>query len=456
MTHHENLRELPIKSLLWKLSIPAMVGLGVNALYNIVDGIFVGLATGEKGIAAISVVFPIQAIFFALGLLFSVGAASVYSRAIGAKQFERAGLVVNSTVLLLALISALLMLAGATIAEPIGYLFGMQDAFKVETMNYLRIIFYGTPFLLFNVFFNNMFRAEGQAKVAMFALVLGTGTNIILDPIFIFGFNLGTLGAAIATVIGYGVTTLYLITRLLKNKDSLLIPSWRRFTFNLSMTKEVTAVGFPIFIRNSISAFVAVVINNTLRIYAVDPVLAVAIYGIVSRVQLFLLLPLFGINQGMMPIIGYNFGAELPARVDQARRYAFRAMTWYLIIAFALMFVSAPFAMRLFGVTDVENIEYGQVVLRLAFLMLPFFAAQVNLSGYYQALGRAKIATFVALLRQFITLLPLLIILPIFFGEWGVWISIPIADGISAVITMWMYRRENKQYDLQLLEVQAT
>ena len=456
MTHHENLRELPIKSLLWKLSVPAMVGLGFNALYNIVDGIFVGLATGEKGIAAISVVFPIQAIFFALGLLFSVGAASVYSRAIGARQFDRAGLVVNSTILMLALISGLLILLGLTFAEPIGYLFGMQDAFKVETMNYLRIIFYGTPFLFFNVFFNNMFRAEGQAKVAMLALVLGTGTNIILDPILIFGYNLGTLGAAIATVIGYGVTTLFLITRLMKDKQSLLIPSWRRFTFNPSLTKEVTAVGFPIFIRNTVGAFIAVVINNTLRVYAVDPVLAVAIYGIVARVQLFLLLPLFGINQGMMPIIGYNFGAELPARVDEARRYAFRAMTGYLVIAFSFMFISAPFAIRLFGVTDPDNIEYGQLVLRLAFLMLPFFAAQVNLSGYYQALGRAKIATFIALLRQFITLLPLIIILPIFFGEWGVWISIPIADSISAVITMWMYRSENKRYDVQLQEVQAT
>ncbi len=456
MTHHENLRELPIKSLLWKLSVPAMVGLGVNALYNIVDGIFVGLATGEKGIAAISVVFPIQAIFFALGLLFSVGAASVYSRAIGARQFDRAGLVVNSTILMLAVISGLLILVGLTFAEPIGYLFGMQDAFKVETMNYLRIIFYGTPFLFFNVFFNNMFRAEGQAKVAMLALVLGTGTNIILDPILIFGYNLGTLGAAIATVIGYGVTTLFLITRLMKDKQSLLIPSWRRFTFNPSLTKEVTAVGFPIFIRNTVGAFIAVVINNTLRVYAVDPVLAVAIYGIVARVQLFLLLPLFGINQGMMPIIGYNFGAELPARVDEARRYAFRAMTGYLVIAFSFMFISAPFAIRLFGVTDPDNIEYGQLVLRLAFLMLPFFAAQVNLSGYYQALGRAKIATFIALLRQFITLLPLIIILPIFFGEWGVWISIPIADSISAVITMWMYRSENKRYDVQLQEVQAT
>ena len=456
MTHHENLRELPIKSLLWKLSVPAMVGLGVNALYNIVDGIFVGLATGEKGIAAISVVFPIQAIFFALGLLFSIGAASVYSRAIGARQFDRAGLVVNSTILILAAISGLLILVGLTFAEPIGYLFGMQDAFKVETMNYLRIIFYGTPFLFFNVFFNNMFRAEGQAKVAMLALVLGTGTNIILDPILIFGYNLGTLGAAIATVIGYGVTTLFLITRLMKDKQSLLIPSWRRFTFNPSLTKEVTAVGFPIFIRNTVGAFIAVVINNTLRVYAVDPVLAVAIYGIVARVQLFLLLPLFGINQGMMPIIGYNFGAELPARVDEARRYAFRAMTGYLIIAFSFMFISAPFAIRLFGVTNPDNIEYGQLVLRLAFLMLPFFAAQVNLSGYYQALGRAKIATFIALLRQFITLLPLIIILPIFFGEWGVWISIPIADSISAVITMWMYRSENKRYDVQLQEVQTT
>ena len=456
MTHHENLRELPIKSLLWKLSIPAMVGLGVNALYNIVDGIFVGLATGEKGIAAISVVFPIQAIFFALGLLFSVGAASIYSRAIGAKQYDRAGLVVNSTILMLAIISILLILVGTTFAEPIGYLFGMQDAFKTETMNYLRIIFYGTPFLLFNVFFNNMFRAEGRAKVAMFALVLGTGTNIILDPILIFGYNLGTLGAAIATVIGYGVTTLFLISVLFKNKESLLIPSWRHFTFNKAMTKEVTAVGFPIFIRNTVGAFIAVIINNTLRVYAVDPVLAVAIYGIVARVQLFLLLPLFGINQGMMPIIGYNFGAELPARVDEARRYAFRAMTGYLIIAFSLMFVSAPYAIRLFGVTDPDNIEYGQLVLRLAFLMLPFFAAQVNLSGYYQALGRAKIATLIALLRQFITLLPLVLILPIFFGEWGVWISIPIADSISAIITIWMHQRENKEYDLQHQAVQAT
>jgi Na+-driven multidrug efflux pump len=191
-------------------------------------------------------------------------------------------------------------------------------------------------------------------------------------------------------------------------------------------------------------------------VYAVDPVLAVAIYGIVARVQLFLLLPLFGINQGMMPIIGYNFGAELPARVDEARRYAFRAMTGYLIIAFSLMFVSAPYAIRLFGVTDPDNIEYGQLVLRLAFLMLPFFAAQVNLSGYYQALGRAKIATLIALLRQFITLLPLVLILPIFFGEWGVWISIPIADSISAIITIWMHQRENKEYDLQHQAVQAT
>jgi Na+-driven multidrug efflux pump len=164
MTHHENLRELPIKSLLWKLSVPAMVGLGVNALYNIVDGIFVGLATGEKGIAAISVVFPIQAIFFALGLLFSVGAASVYSRAIGARQFDRAGLVVNSTILMLAVISGLLILLGLTFAEPIGYLFGMQDAFKVETMNYLRIIFYGTPFLFFNVFLIICFARKDKPK----------------------------------------------------------------------------------------------------------------------------------------------------------------------------------------------------------------------------------------------------------------------------------------------------
>jgi putative MATE family efflux protein len=443
MAHQEYLRELPIKSLLWKQSIPAMIALGVNALYNIIDGIFVGLATGEKGIAAISVVFPIQAIFFALGLLFSVGASSIYSRAIGANDEKKAKLVVNSTIMLLAIISALLIVVGLLFAEPIGYLFGMQDAFKVETMNYLTVIFYGTPFLFFNVFFNNMFRADGQAKVAMVALVIGTMTNIILDPIFIFGYGLGTLGAAIATVIGYSMTSLFIVTRLLKERGSFLVPSYRYLEFNPAMTKEVMAVGFPIFIRNTIASFVAIVINNSLRIYAVDPVLAVAIYGIVSRVQLFLLLPLFGINQGMMPIIGFNFGANLFNRVHETRRYAFRAMTGYLIIAFSFMFLMAPLAMRMFGVTDPVNIEYGQRVLRVVFLLLPLFAAQVNLSGYYQAIGKPKIATFLALLRQFITLIPLILILPIFFGEWGVWISIPIADTLTAIISIYLYRQED-------------
>ena len=453
MAHQEYLRELPIKSLLWKQSIPAMIALGVNALYNIIDGIFVGLATGEKGIAAISVVFPIQAIFFALGLLFSVGAASIYSRAIGANDEKKAKLVVNSTIMLLAIISALLIIVGLLFAEPIGYLFGMQDAFKVETMNYLTVIFYGTPFLFFNVFFNNMFRADGQAKVAMVALVIGTMTNIILDPIFIFGYGLGTLGAAIATVIGYSMTSLFIVTRLLKERGSLLMPSIRHLEFNPVMTKEVMAVGFPIFIRNTIASFVAIVINNSLRIYAVDPVLAVAIYGIVSRVQLFLLLPLFGINQGMMPIVGFNFGANLYNRVHETRRYAFRAMTGYLIIAFSFMFLMAPLAMRMFGVTDPVNIEYGQRVLRVVFLLLPLFAAQVNLSGYYQAIGKPKIATFLALLRQFITLVPLILILPIFFGEWGVWIAIPIADSLTAIISIYLYRQEDTR-SARMLEAQ--
>ena len=450
MNHHETLRSLAIKPLLWKLSIPAMIGLGVNALYNIIDGIFVGLATGEKGIAAISVVFPVQSIIFALGLLFSVGAASVYSRAIGAREYDRAKLTVNSTLVVLASIAIVLVTIGLSFGEEIGYLFGMQDAFKIETMNYLSIIFFGAPLIIINVFFNNMFRAEGLAKISMFALVLGTGTNIILDPIFIFGMGLGTLGAAIATVIGYTVTTTWLFFQLLRNKELLIRPDVRFFKFNLPMSREIASVGFPVFIRNTIGAVVAVIINNSLRVYAVDPVLAVAAYGIVSRVQLFLLLPLFGINQGMSPIIGFNYGAELHERVDAARRYAFRAMTVYLIIGFIFVQAMAPLIMRVFGVTNPESLTYGQNVLRLAFLLLPGFAAQVNLSGYYQAIGKPGIATFLALLRQFITLVPLILIAPIFFGEWGLWIAIPVADTVTTIISLYLYQRENRSSDLRL------
>ncbi len=450
MNHHETLRSLAIKPLLWKLSIPAMIGLGVNALYNIIDGIFVGLATGEKGIAAISVVFPVQSIIFALGLLFSVGAASVYSRAIGAKAYDRAKLTVNSTLVVLASIAVVLVTVGLSFGEEIGYIFGMQDAFKIETMNYLSIIFFGAPLIIINVFFNNLFRAEGLAKISMFALVLGTGTNIVLDPIFIFGLGLGTLGAAIATVIGYSVTTIWLFFQLFRNKKLLIRPDVRFFKFNLPMSREIAAVGFPVFIRNTIGAVVAVIINNTLRVYAIDPVLAVAAYGIVSRVQLFLLLPLFGINQGMSPIIGFNYGAELHERVDEARRYAFRVMTGYLIIGFIFVQASAPLIMRVFGISNPDSLTYGQNVLRLAFLLLPGLAAQVNLSGYYQAIGKPGIAIFLALLRQFITLIPIILIAPIFFGEWGLWFAIPVADTVTTIIALYLYQRENRSSDLRL------
>ena len=450
MNHHETLRSLAIKPLLWKLSIPAMIGLGVNALYNIIDGIFVGLATGEKGIAAISVVFPVQSIIFALGLLFSVGAASVYSRAIGAKAYDRAKLTVNSTLVVLASIAVVLVTVGLSFGEEIGYIFGMQDAFKIETMNYLSIIFFGAPLIIINVFFNNLFRAEGLAKISMFALVLGTGTNIVLDPIFIFGLGLGTLGAAIATVIGYSVTTIWLFFQLFRNKELLIRPDVRFFKFNLPMSREIAAVGFPVFIRNTIGAVVAVIINNTLRVYAIDPVLAVAAYGIVSRVQLFLLLPLFGINQGMSPIIGFNYGAELHERVDEARRYACRVMTGYLIIGFIFVQASAPLIMRVFGISNPDSLTYGQNVLRLAFLLLPGLAAQVNLSGYYQAIGKPGIAIFLALLRQFITLIPIILIAPIFFGEWGLWFAIPVADTVTTIIALYLYQRENRSSDLRL------
>lgn len=446
MNDRENkLGNEPVKSLLWNLSIPAIIGMTFNALYNIVDGIFVGMATAESGIAAISVVNPVQLIQFALALMFGMGAASIYSRAIGAKDYDKARRVTNTTIFVASIIALIITVVGLTFNEQIGYMFGMEDSFKTETMNYLNIIFYGSIFLHLSVIYNNMFRAEGFAKIAMIAMMIGTITNIILDPIFIFALDMGTAGAAIATVIGYFCSFMFLMYQQMRKKTNLSIkPSL--FRFDLPLIKEVVVVGFPALVRNSVGALIAITINNMLRLYSPEPVTSIAIYGILNRTLMFVFLPIFGVLQGMAPIVGYNFGALHYQRTRETKSYALRITTLYFVTAFVLLQLFGVYLLKLFSVSP-ETLVIGVKYLRIMMLGIPLISVQIILSGYYQALGRSKEATILALLRQLILLIPLALVLPVFFGELGVWLAFPISDIVSSLISFVYYRKETVEFN---------
>lgn len=444
MVHHERLRTSEIKPLLWKLAVPAIIGMTFNALYNIVDGIFVGLATGEKGIAAISIVMPIMYITFAVALMLGIGSASIYSRAIGARDHEKARDVGQSTLTHILVISVLYTLIGVTFGEQIAYAFGMQDSFFAETMNYFNVIFYGTPFLFYTVYWNNMFRAEGRAKIAMMGMVIGTVTNIVLDPILIFGFDMGTLGAAIATVVGYIVSMIYLYYQQTKTSYDFTLRV-KELHWNNKVLIESSSIGFAAFIRNTTGSLLVIVVNNLLVRHAVDPVMALAVFGIFMRIQMFFLMPTLGVNQAMMPIAGFNYGAKQFERVKEVRNYSVKVMYLYMIFVYVVYFIFARQFLLMFGF-DGETLLYGMFYTRMSFVGWIFIAVQIMLTGYYQALGRPKFAIFLALLRQIIIFIPLSIVLSQVWGEFGVWLALPVSDLLSSTIGWYFLLLEDRRF----------
>jgi Na+-driven multidrug efflux pump len=235
-----------------------------------------------------------------------------------------------------------------------------------------------------------------------------------------------------------------------KYKSDLSIrPSLFRFDFKL--IKEVVIVGLPALVRNSVGAIIVITINNMLKAYSPDPVTSIAIYGIINRTIMFVFMPIFGVLQGMSPIVGYNYGAEEYERTNEVKVYTLKIAAIYFIVAFILLQLFGGFLLSLFGVSA-ETMEQGITNIRIVMMFIPLVSVQIILSGYYQALGRSKEATFLALLRQVVLLIPLALILPIFFGEIGVWIALPISDLISSLVSFVLYRRETIRFKKMYLQ----
>jgi len=438
--HQKALGEMPIKKLLMKMAAPAIIGMLANSLYNIVDTIYLGQGVGTLAIAGLTVALPMQMLIMGISFLVAGGAAAVISKSLGEKNSEKAYLAAGNAFTLIIVLSTVISILAFIFLCPILIAFGATTSIMPYASDYLSIILLGSPFFAFTVVANNIIRSEGNAKTAMITMILSLGMNIILDPIFIFGFNLGVKGAAIATVISQLFGLVFVLHYFFTKKTSLNLRP-EHFVANKKSIYEILALGSSDFVRQVTFIILAIVIQNSLRYYGGD--MYIAVYGIINRIQMFVMMPLFGLVQAYQPITGFNYGAKKFNRVIEINFETLKISTIYSTFFFLIMMFLPAQLISIFT-TDPEAIRLGVFALQLNVLMFPLFGLQIMGSTYFLAIGKAWTALFLTLSRQVILLIPLVLILPIFYQANGIWYSFPIADATSIILVFLLLRKELK------------
>ncbi len=439
------LREEKIGTLLLKLSLPAMVGMMVNALYNVVDTIFVGKGVGALAIGGLTVSFPIQMAIMSLALLVGIGVQANISISFGAGEIDKASKYAGTAYALMALIALSLAVLGSIFIVPILQLFGASDTLLPYARDYMQIIFIGTFALMLSMVNSNVLRAEGNAKMSMILMVIGMGLNIVLDPIFIFGFKMGIRGAALATVISQYVSLISAIVYMSTGK-SIIKLSRETLKLNYQYIQDIVKLGFPSFIRQVAGSVLAIFLNNGIVFYGGD--IALSAFGILNRVMMFVFLPMFGIVQGFQPIVGFNYGAKSAARVKKAVKTGIASLVVYCTIALAFIMLFHMPILNLFT-DDQSAILIGASAIKIMFLGVPVVGLQIISASFFQAIGKAKPALVLSLMRQVLMLLPLVIVLPKAFnlGLIGIWLAFPLSDILSTSISAFILKAEWRKID---------
>jgi putative MATE family efflux protein len=439
----------PIGKLLIQLSIPATIGMVVNAMYNFVDTIFVGRSAGPMAIAGLTIAFPIQMLLSGFAQTYGVGGASIVSRRLGEKRDVEAASVAGTALTASFFTALLLAILGLLFLEPLLKAFGSSENILPFAREYMSVIFLGTPFLAVAMTGNNLSRAEGQAKIAMMTMIIGTGLNILLDPFFIFFLGLGIRGAAIATVLSQLCAFIYIVY-FYKRGGSHLPLKRSSFVLKFKIYKEIVLLGIPTLVRQAGTSILAIVINNSLRFYGGD--ISIAAYGMINRLLMFVFMPLFGIVQGYQPIAGFNFGAKKYKRLAEINKLSFAVTTIMSLFGFAVLQILPRFLMEMFT-TDRELINVSVDAVRKMTVALPFIGIQVIGATYFQSVGKAGPALWLGLSRQFVFLIPLVLILPPFWLVNGIWFATPIADILSTLMTVIWFVYSWKKMERELLHL---
>ena len=437
MRGQARLGEEKISKLLMEFSIPAIIGMVVNTLYNIVDRMYIGNIKDIGGLAltGVGITMPIMTIIMAFGMLIGIGTSARISLKLGEHKREEAEKHLGNAFTLIIIASVLITIIGLVFMHKILGLFGASADTEIYAREYMQIIFFGTIFNMLSFGLNHSIRSDGSPKVAMLSMLIGAGTNIILDPIFIFVFGMGVRGAAIATVISQIVSTIWILYYFTKGKSNLKIKR-EYLSLDKAIVLSIFSIGVSPFSMQIAQSIVQVLANNALKTYGGD--LAIGAMTIINSVAMIFMMPIFGLNQGSQPIIGYNYGAEKYKRVKQAVKSATIVATIIVSIGWIITQAAPHLLISIFN-RDEQLVGIASTGMRIFLLMLPVVGAQVISSNYFQSIGKAKISMFLSLLRQVILLIPCLIILPKIFGLTGVWLAGAVSDGLSSLITLIIF-----------------
>lgn len=431
---NKQLEEDSILSLLLKFSLPAIVGMLVQSTYNIVDRIFIGRYLGAIALSGVGVAYPVMTITNAFGMFVSMGTAARISIALGKGDKAKAEKILGNAFILVLFFAFILTILGLIFINPILIAFGGNEVTLPYAKDYLRIILVGTVVQNLSIGLNRSIAAEGNPKLSMYTMLIGAVVNTILDPIFIFYFNMGVKGAAYATVISQIISTIWVLYHFTSSR-SIVKLKLSNIRVNIKIVISILSIGMSPFAMNIAASVVQLLYNVNLSKYG--DYTYIAAYSIINSIILIFITPIFGINQGAQPIIGYNYGAKNYSRVKKSITLSSLGATLLMVLAFGIIQL---FPQEIIHIFDKDNESLLQITtegIRLVTLMLPIIGFQMTISNTFQAMGKASVSMFLALLRQVIILIPLIIFLPKWYGVKGIWLSTPISDAAAALITAY-------------------
>ena len=431
----------PVGKLLMQYAVPAIIAMTASSLYNMVDSIFIGQGVGALAISGLAITFPLMNLSAAFGAGIGIGASTYISVKLGQKDYATAEKILGNTLVLNLIIGLSFSVLALLFLDPILYFFGASENTIQYARDFMEIILVGNVVTHMYFGLNAVLRATGKPKQAMYATMFTVALNTILDPIFIWPLHLGIRGAAYATVLSQMLALIWQLWTF-SDKNKLIHFKKGIYKLNGDIVKHIIVIGMSPFSMNACACIVVIFINNGLSHYGGD--MAVGAYGIANKLAFIFVMITMGVNQGMQPIAGYNYGSQQLDRLMKVLKYAMIAGTAVTTIGFLIGELLPNACARLFT-SDKTLIDISVRGIRINMLMFPLIGYQMVVTNFFQSIGKAKISMFLSLSRQLLFLVPLLIILPPIFGVDGVWASLPASDGIASIMTaviMVIYMRK--------------
>ncbi len=441
-----------IRKLLVQYAVPAIIAMTASSLYNMVDSIFIGHGVGPLAISGLALTFPLMNLAAAFGSLVGVGAATPVSMRLGQRDYETAQRVLGNVVMLNVIIGIAFSVVALLFLDPILYFFGASEATIGYAREYMIIILLGNVITHLYLGLNSILRAAGHPRKSMYATINTVIINAILDPIFIFWFDWGIRGAAIATILAQIISLMWQF-KLLSDRRELL--HFRRGIYRLrrKIVRDILSIGMSPFLMNLAACFIVILINKGLKEFGGD--LMIGAYGIVNRLGFFFVMIVMGLNQGMQPIAGYNYGARQFDRVMRVLKLTMIGASCITVTGFLIGELFPRLAVSLFT-TDEELIRLSIEGMRITFICYPIIGFQMVATNFFMSVGMAGKAIFLSLSRQLLFLMPCLIFLPHLFdqytswdGSWGVWASMPLSDLLASIVAFFMLTWQLRKFRMQ-------